>query len=160
MWTPRRSRTSPRPTTPTTSSEKHQYFEFLTPRWPTGTQHCPPATQHNPKDLQMSLQVFSYASILTFQGNIRPGSRPSERPGKLPCVLSPSTPLRARVPQSFGAVKGAPERHIPCGKPYDSPSALRHGADNRPKGHCGPSACRSTLDWGNRAAESRVSEHL
>ena len=79
---------------------------------------------------------------LLFQGNIRPRSRPSERPGELRCVLTPSALHRAWVPQFFSAVKGAPERRIPCGKPHDSTSAQRHGATNRPKGHSGPSACK------------------
>ena len=42
--------------------------------------------------------------------------------------------LRAWVPQCSGAVKGAPERHVRVAKPYDSPSALRQGANNRQKG--------------------------
>ena len=50
--------------------------------------------------------------------------------------------LRARMPQFFSAVKGAPERHVRVAKPHDSTSALRHEADIRPKGHCGPSACK------------------
>ena len=82
---------------------------------------------------------------LLFQGNIRPRSRPSERPGELRCVLTPSALHRAWVPQFFSAVKGAPERRIPCGKPHDSTSAQRHGATNRPKGHSGPSACK--IPW-------------
>ena len=89
-----------------------------------------------------ALQHRATPNLSFFLGDIRPRSRQLAPPGKLRCVLTPSASLRARVPQFFGAVKGAPERHVRVAKPYDSTSALRHGANNRPKEHCGPSACK------------------
>ena len=100
--------------------------------------------------LKVKQEIPTTPNLSPFLGDIRPRSRRSEPPGKLRCVLTPSASLRARVPQFFSAVKGAPERHVRVAKPYDSPSALRHGATNRPKGHCGPSACQENCSAGAR----------
>ena len=85
-----------------------------------------------------ALQHRATPNLSFFLGDIRPRSRQLAPPGKLRCVLTPSASLRARVPQFFGAVKGAPERHVRVAKPYDSTSALRHEANTRPKGALRP----------------------
>ena len=46
--------------------------------------------------------------------------------------------------------RALPSATFRVAKPHDSTSALRHGANNRPKGHCGPSACQE-----NGSAEAR-----
>ena len=86
------------------------------------------------------------------EGNIRPRSRPSEPPGKLRCVLTPSALLRAQVPQCSREVKSLPPASrlptasfLPTFRALSAlnfPSVLRHEANTRPKGHCGPSACQ------------------
>ena len=75
----------------------------------------------------------------SFLGDIRPRSRRSEPPVKLRCVFAPfglgchSSSVLSRAPP--GATPGV-------AKPHDSTSALWHRADNRPKGHSCPSACK------------------
>jgi hypothetical protein len=93
------------------------------------------AEQHDFKDLQMFLQVFAYATMHAssnnsefVKGNIRV---PAELSAYLRCH---SAPVLSR------ALPSAASR---AAQPYDSTSAPWHGANNRPKGHCGPSACKN-----------------
>ena len=55
-----------------------------------------------------------------------------------------------RCHSSSALSRALPSAAFRAAQPYDSPSALRHGANNRPKGHCGPSACQENCSAGAR----------
>ena len=41
--------------------------------------------------------------------------------------------------------RALPSATFRVAKPYDTPSALRHGVNTRPKGHCGPLTCKTIV---------------
>ena len=96
-----------------------------------------PTTQYLSRFL-LAIHPLIQTHWRSFLGDIRPRSRRSEPPDKLRCVFAPfgrgchSAPVLSRA-HPCAASRAA--------QPYDSPSALRHRANNRPKGHSGPLAC-------------------
>ena len=128
---------------------------FKLARLHIGTWHS--SSLHCFGDLPLNLHTTATA-IGGFASSPRehpPRSRPSERPVKLRCVSSPSTPLRAQCHTHHNSPfirsryqtcqayrchspsvlsRALPSAASRAAQPHDSPSALRHGANNRQKG--------------------------
>ena len=52
--------------------------------------------------------------------------------------------------------RALPSATFRVAKPYDTPSALRHVANTRPKGHSGPSACTEIMGKPRATAEFEI----
>ena len=118
-----------------------------------------PSPQSGPQQLRIcrgvALAIYSVIAVALPNAKASSVTSARQRGGRdapVSCRAYCRPPLRSGLwchsPSALS--RALPSATFRVAKPHDSTSALRHGANNRPKGHCGPSACQE-----NGSAEAR-----